>query len=222
MAQARLNLSAIDASLRAVQQVFERINGTLSTPRDALTDEVRANMMAGYRFVDEALGHGLDPFRFGNSRWLLELNALVLCGSDEARRREFAPHIAVTARDFYGQEGAGIAALAEWLKGHRGDDVWNRAAGAYIQILSHPQLFVEGNHRAGVLIVSLLLAREGHPPFVLSVANARSYFEPSTLAKETRMHGLDALIELPRLRRRFAQLLRCSGDPAHLLPAMRR
>ena len=214
---ARLDLAAIDASLRAVQRDFDRVNRTLRSPRDPLTDEVLVNMMSGYRLVDEALADGVDPFRLGNSEWLLELNARVLCGTDEAKRREYAPHIAMTAQDFYAQEGGGIGGLVEWLQRHAGEDVWNRAAGTYIQILSRPQLYIEGNHRAGSLIMSYLLAREGEPPFVLSRANARAYFEPSLLAKETRRNGLDGLTEVPRLKRAVARLLERTSDSRHLL-----
>lgn len=219
MVSSRLNLTAIDASLSAVQADFDRINRSLSTPRDAMTDEVRGNMMAGYGFVDDALAGRLDLFALGNSKWLLELNTLVLCGGDEGKRAEFAGHIASSERRFYEQKGGGVGALMEWLKWHQGDDVWRRAAGAYVFVLSRPELYIEGNHRTGALLMSYMLAREGQPPFVLSVHNARAYFEPSTLVKETRNHSLSMLIRLPRLRLRLAKLLEQTAGARHLLPA---
>jgi hypothetical protein len=136
----RLNLPAIDSSLKAVQKNFARINRTLSAPRDVLTEEVRANMMAGYRFVDGALAQGVDLFARGHSKRLLEMNTLVLCGTDEIRRKDHARHIALTEQRFHDQEGGGIGAFMEWLQRHRGDDVWTRSAGAYTHLLSRPQL----------------------------------------------------------------------------------
>ncbi|MCG6897752.1 MAG: hypothetical protein LJE61_08160 [Thiocapsa sp.] len=215
----RLNLPAIQSSLRAVQTDFDRINRTLTTPRDAMTDGVLSNMMAGYRLVDDALASGLNPFEMGHSRWLLELNALVLCGTDACRRAEFAAHIASTERHFYENEGGGIGALMDWLQRHQDEKVWYRAAGAYIHILSQPQLYIEGNHRTGALVMSYILAREGQPPFVLSVENAKAYFDPSSLAKDTRRHGLSMLIGLPKLKKRFAKLLRENGARRYLTRA---
>lgn len=215
----RLNLTAIEASLCAVQADFDRINLTLSTPRDPLTDRVRRNMMAGYRMVDDALASGLNPFEVGHSQWLLELNTCVLCGQDVDRRREFSIHIATTEKRFYEQEDAGIGGLMEWLAHHRNDNVWFRAAGVYVYILSRPQLFIEGNHRTGSLIMSYVLAREGRPPFVLSVDNAKAYFDPSTLVKDARKHSLGMLFTMPKLKKRLARLLKGNGAPEHLVPA---
>lgn len=217
MALSRLNLATIEASLTAVQADFIRINESLSMPRDPMTDEVRTNMMAGYRFVDMALAEGFDAFKFGNSKWFLEINTLVLCGTDEAKRRRYAQHIALTEQRFYEKAGGGIGGLMEWLELHKADDVWRRAAGVYMRILSRPELYIEGNHRTGALIMSYMLAREGQPPFVLSVDNARAYFEPSTLIKETKKHGLGRLIRHPNLKKRFAALLKQHADERYLI-----
>jgi hypothetical protein len=219
MARPHLDLCAIESSLRTVQADFARLNETLSTPRDPMTDEVRANMMAGYRLVNDALAEGRDLFSLGNSKWLLELNTLVLCGNDEERRKAFAGHIATTEERFYRNGEGGISGLMEWMQEHKDNDIWKRAAGAYIHILSRPQLYVEGNHRTGALVMSYILVREGRPPFVLSVENAKAYFDPSSLVKETRRHGLGMLVRLPKLKRRFAKLLRQDGDKRYLLPS---
>ena len=87
----RLNITAIEASLASVQREFPRINAVLTSRRDPLTDEVVANMVAGYRQVDDCLAQGIDLFRMGKSAHLLELNRIVLCG-DTGRRQDFMPH----------------------------------------------------------------------------------------------------------------------------------
>ena len=213
----RLNLPTIEGSLRSVSADFDLINRSLSVPRDPMTDEVCANLMAGYQYVDELIARSLDLFQLGNSHRLLELNTQVLCGNDEAQRRAYAQHISSTAKRFYEQEGGGVGALMEWRSRHLGEDVWRRAAGTYVHILSRPELYIEGNHRTGALVMSYLLAREGRPPFVLSPKNAKAYFEPSSLAKVTKKRSLGMLVRIPKLRRQIAKLLKDSADERFLL-----
>ena len=130
-----------------------------------------------------------------------------LCGEDAQIRHEYRRQLAATEAHFYAKRDGGVETLLEWLQRHDDQSVWRRAAGAYVQLLSQPQLFLEGNHRTGALIMSYLLARAGEPVFVLSPANAKAYFDPSTLAKNTRKHSLKMLIERPKLVKRFAALL---------------
>jgi hypothetical protein len=60
MRNVRLDLKAIEDSLRDVQREFPKINALLHSRRDALTDEVLDNLLAGYRFVDTALASAVD------------------------------------------------------------------------------------------------------------------------------------------------------------------
>jgi hypothetical protein len=208
----RLNLIAIEASLRAVQANFADINATLATPRDPLSDRVLGQMLLGSDFVD-----WIDPFASGQSRHLLELNFLVLCGRGTARRHECAQQMDATEAHFYSHGDGGIEALVTQVRGLRGETVWRRAASTYIHILSRPQLYLEGNHRTGALIMSWMLAVEGEPPFVLSVDNAKAYFDPSTLVKNVRKHTLSMLLKRPKLVKRFARLLKADGELEHVL-----
>lgn len=216
LARGRLDLDAIEASLRSVQARFDRINQTLSTPRDPLNDQVLGQILAGYRQVDLWLRDGLDVFGLGHSGQLLRLNALVLWGeadpgSEEARRQRQA-----TEEHFYAVGDGGIGELVGCYQALAKEPVWRQAARIYIQILSQPQLYMEGNHRTGALVMSYLLARAGKPPFVLSVENAKAYFDPSALVKNSRKHSLRLLLERPKLVKRFASLLRESANPRHL------
>lgn len=203
----RLDLAAIEASLRRVQQDFARINDGLQSQRDGLDGNVVENLMSGYAYVDHLIGTGVPLFAVGYSKEWLEINRLVLCGNNEASRREYARHLQATEQRFYEQREGGIRDLVEWYEDHRKATVWQRAAGVYIRMLSKPQLFIEGNHRCGALIISYLLASEGKPPFVLSPENAKAYFDPSTLITSTDKKSLGMLFRLPLMKRRFAAFL---------------
>lgn len=216
-APARLNLSAIESSLRAVQKGFGRINRTLSTPRDPLSDRVLGQLLAGYRQVDQWLEQGLDPFALGQSGQLLKLNALVLWGESDPAGSDARRQLQATEEQFYATGDGGIGELVSCYQLLETQSIWRRSARVYIQILSQPQLFLEGNHRTGSLVMSYLLARAGKPPFVLSVENAKAYFDPSALVKSARKHSLRMLLERPKLVKRFAALLRESAHSGHLL-----
>jgi hypothetical protein len=86
-----------------------------------------------------------------------------------------------------------------------------------VRILSKPQLFIEGNHRTGALIMSYVLLRNGRPPFVLNVDNALAYFDPSALIRNTSKLGAIALFRLPGIKKRFAQFLEEYADDVYLL-----
>ena len=213
----RLDLAAIERSLRTVQRDFERINATLNTPRDSLSDAVLINLLAGYAYLDTLLAAGVNPLAMGNSRHLLQLNHLVLCGTDESAAKDYAVHLRETERRFYDNPGlGGVRALMETLAAHQDADVWRRAARAYIHVLSRPQLYIEGNHRTGALIMSAMLVWEGKPPFVLTVKNAKAYFDPSSLAKESRKRSLQLLLRQPGLSKRLAALLKDEADRGFL------
>jgi prophage maintenance system killer protein len=174
-------------------------------------------MLDGYKLVDSLAAQQLDLFAMGNLKLFLELNALVLCGRDEGARARAAAHLAATEQRFYEQEGGGIRDIVEWYALHRKESPWKRAAGVYVRILSEPELFIEGNHRTGALIMSYILAREGRPPFVLTASNARAYLDPSTLITETRKNSLVAFFRLPKIKRYFAEFLKEHADPKYLM-----
>ena len=200
-----------------MQREFDRINGRLSAHRDPLDGAVIENMVAGYAFVDTLVADGVDLFALGSSKYLLELNALVLCGTSPTRRQAYARHLEATEQRFYEERQGGIEDLVEWYARHDDESVWSRAAGAYTRILSKPQLFIEGNHRVGALVMSYILVRDGEPPFVLSVENAGAYFDPSTVIRNTAKNSAARLFRLPGIRKRLAALLREHADRRYLL-----
>jgi hypothetical protein len=216
MGKNRLNLQAIEQSLRHVQRDFPKINAILRSRRDSMTDEVLENMMSGYAFVDWAIADDTDLFDPEYAAGLLELNHIVLCGCDPDRRREHCKHIQATTQRFYTQDQYNISDILRWYREHAHESAWKRAAGVYVRILSQPQLYIEGNHRTGALIMSFILAREGKAPFVLTVENALAYFNPSTLVKETNKTPTTLLMKLPRMKKRFARFLEFQTDVQYL------
>jgi len=213
----RLDIPTIAASLRAVQREFPRINAQLQSQRDSMTDAVVDNLIAGYTFIDAALHDQLDLLSAAQLHNLLELNHLVLCGEDPAVRQEHHQHLAATAQRFYDQEdGFDIGNIFTWYHKHAHESPWKRAAGVYVRILRQPQLYIEGNHRTGALIMSYVLARDGKPPFVLTVDNAKAYFDPSTLIKRTKKTTTTLLAKLPRMKKRFAMFLQAQADTRYL------
>jgi hypothetical protein len=214
----RLNLPAIEATLRRVQREFEVVQRALGAPRDPMSGPVIDNVVAGYALVDTFLAEGTDVLAMGNLKALLELNTMVLCGTSSEQRAAYATHVAATERRFYDDREAGIDDLMAWYTLHADEPVWMRAAGLYVRVLATPQLFIEGNHRTGALIMSYLLARHGQPPFVLSVDNAVPYFALSAAIRELAKGSAAAFFRNPPPRRRLAELLVTHTDRGLLLP----
>jgi hypothetical protein len=70
--------------------------------------------------------------------------------------------------------------------------------------------------RARTLIMSYIPGRAGKAPFVLTVDNAKAYFDPSTLITETRKTATTLLMKLPRMKKRFARFLEDHVDAQYL------
>jgi hypothetical protein len=213
----RLNLPVIEATLRRVQREFDGIQQALGTPRDPMSGAVIENVVAGYALLDSLLADGTDVLAPGNLKQLLELNTMVLCGTSAERRAAYAPHVAATERRFYDDRNAGIEDLMDWCALHADEPAWMRAAGVYVRVLATPQLFIEGNHRTGALMMSYVLARQGQPPFVLSVDNAVPYFTVSAALREITKGSAATLFRNVAPRRRLADLLAAHSDYRYLL-----
>ncbi|MGO9238785.1 MAG: hypothetical protein ACLP4V_33540 [Methylocella sp.] len=212
-----INLPAIEHALRHLQRAFPQINKDLFDRRDPLDDEVIINMLEGYAAVDCLICDGVDIFAMGHLHYWLELNTIVLCGRDASVRQRHHRLVEVTASRFYEQPDGGIRDIMDWYAANRGKSVWRRAAGVYIRILSEPQLFIEGNHRAGALIMSYLLAREGRAPFVLTDKNAREFFNPSSVFKKTKKRSVLMRIKMPGLTSAFADYLKHQANDGFLV-----
>ncbi len=214
----RLNLAEIQRSLRKVQRNFESINEKLDVRRDPLEDIIIENMLLGYKYIDRLLGEKIDLLHRRGLHHILELNHIVLCGGDLTTRKEFHQHVSATTDRFYNQKECNIGHVISIYNKWRNKSAWKKAAAVYIYLISQPQLFFEGNHRTGALLMSYILASEGKAPFVLSVKNAEAYFNPSTLAKLTRKSVVTKIWKLPKIQKKFAKFLKKQENPKYLIP----
>ena len=218
VAPSRLNLAEIRSCLVRTQHQFKHINAELTVKKTPPSDEVIANLLSGYALIDEFIAEGIDLFEYGNSHFFLELNHTVLFEHAPVSATEDASQFEATENYFYQNQTAGIGQLMEWLNIHDHDSVWKQAAGIFTFMLSQPQLFLEGNHRTGSLIMSYVLMKKGHAPFVLSAENARFFFEPAEMTKKRSKNNLvDDWLYLPKQTRKFACLLEKEQDKAFVL-----
>jgi prophage maintenance system killer protein len=211
-----INLAAIEANFRELQSAFPQINQSLFEPRDPLDDDVVGNLLAGYALVDRLLNENIDIFAMGNLHYWLKLNATVLCGADPLVIARHSRLVLATETRFYDQPDGGIRDIMDWYARNEGKSVWRRAAGVFIRSLSEPQLFIEGNHRTGALIMSYLLAREGRPPFVVTGENAKAFFNPASVFKKSNKRNLSMRIKMPGLTSAFADYLKQQSDRKYL------
>jgi hypothetical protein len=202
-----IDLEKVEASLREVQKNFDRINRKLDMRREPMREEILVNLLSGYAYVNILLARDVDLLKRPGFHHFLELNHIVLCGTTPEKRRDYKEHIQSTTDRFYQQQEFSISTLRKWAAKHQSDSPWKQASGAYILQVSWPQLFAEGNHRTGALLMSTILVRMGKPPFVLSIDNAKGYFDPSSLAKSTRKNVYGRLYKLPKIKKKFARFL---------------
>jgi len=177
-AAARLDLASIEAALRQLQQVARADNRQWQgLRREPLGLDALSRFVEGYRQIDALLAADIEVFDYGNSKQLLELNHIVLCGRSAATRAAAAKHLEDTEAAFYRNGPGGIGSLSEWYARHRKEELARLIAGIFVRMVSEPQLFIEGNQRTATLVCSYLLARRGYPPVVVTKDNYLPCFE---------------------------------------------
>jgi len=202
----RLRLGRIEQELIDVQRHFSSINAALKMRREDFTDDVRQNMMAAYEFLDAIVHDDVDLFSDQGLEALLQLNHLVLLGRGYDPR-EFGRYISATRERFFANFRHYVKPIRRWYRKHGSANPFKVAAQVYVGVLSHPQLYQEGNHRTGSLIASGILLQSGCPPFVLTRRNAIAYFNPSADIKFTDKRTVRGTFRLPKYRRQFRDFL---------------
>jgi len=203
----RLDLEAVEKSLLKVEKHWDKIDDELDRLKIGRKDSpfnkvLRDNMMSAYSFLDDLLSQKIEPFSSESVQGILELNNMVHYDNDKRLRFEYSRAMQETSKKFH----RNFPPLKRWYEKHskRGDHPLKIAAEIYVGILGRPQLFIEGNHRAGSIIASWIDMSRGYPPFILSPENAIAYFAPSAeikyFADKSTWRGR---FKLPKYRKSF-------------------
>ncbi|TVQ37290.1 MAG: hypothetical protein EA384_12485 [Spirochaetaceae bacterium] len=200
------NLSAIEESLKGFQRVFPEINDRLAIRREELTDAMISQIVDAYEFLNSLLRKDMDLFTPAGLHALLEMNHIVLCGTDKQIRAQYYFHLEETRQSFLRQ----IRPIKDWvLRKRKESDPYHLATGFYSRMLSRPQLFLEGNHRTGNVILNYLLISKRSAPYIVCDYNARGYFDISGDIKFTENGNyLDTALRMPGHRSRFRTFLK--------------
>jgi hypothetical protein len=208
---AQFELPRIHRALRGFKESFDAINTRLTLHREPIDDGMIDNMLAAYAFLNGLMRADVDLFSAAGLHSLLELNHIVLCGTDPAVRREYYRHVLETRTRFH----QNIRHVRRWVerRRHAADPV-GLASGFYLRSLSQPQLFIEGNHRTENIVLNYLLASRNHPPLVVTRDNAYEYLEVSGRIKFTDRNSLWAgRWMLAVCRREFDAVVRRYASP---------
>ena len=198
----RLNIDRIIESLSEVQQDFSLINQSLTMRREYPNDELIQNMVSAYYYLDRLVADEVELLPAGVDH-ILELNHIVLCGTDPVKRMEYGHHLMETEKKFH----ALIRPIIRWYLKHQDSSAYKVASQLYVGVLSQPQLFIEGNHRTGALLASYYLLMGGKDPFVLNLRNAVAYFEPSSQIKFSDKRTIKGRLKLPKYEKDFKKFL---------------
>lgn len=212
---ALFDLKKIEHSLEEFRKDFARINNLLFNKRETFTIEMKENLLAAYAFLNELLSKDIDLFLPSGLHHLLELNHIVLCGTSTSKRNEYYHHLKETRKKFLDR----IDKIKKWVIKHRSDeDAFKLAAGFYAKSLSKPQLFMEGNHRTGNIILNYLLLSKKAAPYIISRQTALDYLNLSGDIKFTDSeNGFESTFKMPKYRNRFAEFLKTSVNQAYLI-----
>ncbi len=215
MSRACFAIDTIDESLCAFAARFHQINDRLSLHRENLTRPMIDNILQAYDFLNHLIRRDIDLFSLGGLHSLLELNHIVLCGTDRRTRFEYHSHVLETRKSFH----AGIRPAQRWVIEHRNDkNPFKMAAGFYAIALSQPQLFIEGNHRTENIILNYLLVSAGEAPFVIDPESAFDYLELSGKIKFSDKKKISkGKWSIPGLRKAFIHFLHASVSRNYLV-----
>ncbi|THB64985.1 MAG: hypothetical protein D6B26_04275 [Spirochaetaceae bacterium] len=211
------NLETIEEDLKGFQADFERINSELAMRREDITDDMVAHIVEAYRFLNDLLRKKMDLFTPAGLHALLEMNHIVLCGTNPETRSQYYQHLTETRNSFLKK----ITPIKEWvLKKRQGGNPHKIATGFYTRALSQPQLFLEGNHRTGNILLNYLLVSANALPFIVTRDSAKNYLDMSGEIKFTNKdNSFDATMKMPGHNKRFRQFLQDTGSDRYLMNA---
>lgn len=208
------NLITIKKSLVDVLKNFKNINKELETKREPLTTEMVENIVEAYNYLNHLLESNINIFSPAGLYSLLELNHIILCGADKKKRLEYHNHILETRKKF--QEN--IKPIYKWYKKNQNKKKPLKIiANMYCMILSQPQLFIEGNHRTGNIIVNYILLSFKMPPFIMNIKNAIEYLNISGKIKFSDKKNMnERLFDLKNFKKEFINVIKKNLDENYL------
>ncbi|MFW6255312.1 MAG: hypothetical protein ACOC54_00720 [Candidatus Sumerlaeota bacterium] len=208
------SLSQIEKSLIRFQESFDELNRTLSLHREPFTDVMLQNILEAYDYLNQLLVKNIDLFTPAGLHSMLELNHLILCGKDSKTRYEYHNHILETRNRYMSR----IGPIRKWvLKRRTSPDPYKLATGFYNRAVSQPQLFVEGNHRTGNIVVNYLLLSLDAPPYIITPETARDYLEISGEIKFTNMESFQGSVFGSGItKRQFRKFLEKNVDDKYM------
>lgn len=201
----------IESALTGLLQHFDVVQSRLDMRREALTGEMVEHLVSAYRYLNEMLQKGMDVFTPVGMYGMLELNHLVLCGDDPRVRTDYYSHLTATRQRFLKR----IHPIRKWVlkQQNRGRDPYEVATGLYSRVLSYPQLFLEGNHRTGNILLNYVLVSAGESPYIATAEDAHVYLNLSGDFKLTeRDNTFDTALKMPGFRKEFQRFLRDYGS----------
>ena len=217
IAGARMDLSRIAEAMEDLRVAHEEDTQLWQNlGREPLSADAIRCFMEGYRYVDRLLIADVDLFGYGGSEHLLQLNRLVLCGSSTGNRALGASHMEEAQCSSNAQREGGIGGFIDWCRRHRTSPGEALAAACYLQMVSTPQLFIEGTRRTALLVCTYVLVRRNLTPFVLTRQNFEAVSRLSDEIAVVRRKGLLSGLHFKRLRRRLIALYRQYQDPDFL------
>ena len=182
----RLDLQAISQALHGLRQNMEHVNHRLEHDQVSLSTQSVNQIVQAYGLLDHYIGSGLPLLSMGQSREVLALNHCVLFGQESMAGGDYRKALKASEQHFYRVSSPGIGEMIEWYSRHRHQTVWKQAAGVYLNTVGPPQLFLEGNHRTGVLLANYVLARTNKAPLVLDDQLATGWFKLTEDIRERR------------------------------------
>lgn len=217
IAGARMDLSRVAEALedlRAAQEQDPELWQKLG--REPLSVDATRCLMDGYRYVDRLLIANVDLFGYSGARHLLQLNQLVLSGASPKTQALEAAHMEKAQCPSHVKRKGGIGGFIDWCRRHQIDLTEALAAGCYVQMVSRPQLFIEGNQRTALLVCTYVLVRRNLTPFIVTKQSFEAFTRLSDEIKAVRRNRLLGGLHLKRLRRRLIALFRQHRDPDFL------
>jgi len=208
-------LESIREALEGFRASFAEVNSRLTLERELLTSEMVERIVLAYEFLNDLLRKDMDVFTPAGLHAMLELNHLVLCGSDPSVRTGYYSHLTATRKRFLKRIGPVRSYVLK--RRDRQRDPHEIATGFYSRMLSYPQLFLEGNHRTGNILLNFLLISAGAAPYVPTEAHAHLYLNLSGDFKLTeRDNAFDTTLKMPKYRRQFQTFLTEYGDTRYV------